>query len=324
MGIYRVGGPEIRGMSKLEKLLTELRDLLLEHKREADAHCSFDGNLRPCPHHDALPESEDDTDAKLWKQAKKVVEQLDAGMSQRELASQWRNARTGEPYSQHHVSYVRQVVEKFTSQKPRPRFRDAYNEIANTRKPAEPKPETVEQPDEQPTDKHSVHFSSESPEHYTPDVIIEATLALFEGTIDLDPCSNSATEPHVPAKQHYVQKDDGLSLSWGGRVYMNPPYGREIDAWVKKLCDEYETGGVTEAIALVPARTDTAWFRRLRNYVCCFITGRLTFIGNDDPAPFPSAVFYLGDDVGMFYHHFVRERELGDVWQRIEPGMFGE
>jgi hypothetical protein len=52
------------------------------------------------------------------------------------LARQWINARTGQPYSQKHVSFVAQVfVEKFTSQ-PRPRFRDAYNAVANPAKVA--------------------------------------------------------------------------------------------------------------------------------------------------------------------------------------------
>ncbi len=74
---------------------------------------------------------EDDADAKLWKQAAMVVALLDAGLSQRELARQWMNARTAEPYSQMHVSYVRQVVEKFTVQTDRPRFRDCYNALAN-------------------------------------------------------------------------------------------------------------------------------------------------------------------------------------------------
>ena len=67
----------------------------------------------------------------LWEQARQVVAQLDAGLSQRELAAQWINARTGEPYSQMHVQYVATVYRvKFTFH-PRPRFRDAYNEIAN-------------------------------------------------------------------------------------------------------------------------------------------------------------------------------------------------
>jgi len=159
--------------------------------------------------------------------------------------------------------------------------------------------------------KMDLHHSSETPEHYTPASVIELVVACL-GEIDLDPCSNPGT-PNVPAKVHYTVADDALQQPWGGRIYMNPPYGREIDTWISKLCAEYERrdNGVTAAIALLPARTDTQWFKRLRNYPCCFVEGRLTFIGNEDPAPFPSAVFYLGDNIEQFCHCF---HDLGDIW----------
>jgi hypothetical protein len=249
-----------------------------------------------------IVKSEDEADSMLWEQAGQVVAQLKAGLSQRALAKQWINARTGHAYSQHHVSYVKQVFEKFTSQNPRPPFRDCYNEIAN----AEPM---------------AVHHSSETPEHYTPAVIIDATIECFEGCIDLDPCSNPG-KPNVPALNYFTQAEDGLQQSWAGKVYMNPPYGREIDSWIDKLLLEATSGEVTEAIALVPARPDTRWFSSLREHVCCFVEGRLTFIGNDAPAPFPSAVFYIGPNPDRFFHAF---QSIGDIWHRLLPGMcFGE
>jgi hypothetical protein len=161
--------------------------------------------------------------------------------------------------------------------------------------------------------KMAVHHASETPEHYTPQVVIAAAIDCL-GEIDLDPCSNEG-EPNVPAAAHFTIRDNGLTRPWAGRVYMNPPYGREIDDWVAKLVAEYTTGKVVEAIALLPARTDTQWFQRLREYYCCFITGRLTFIGNEDPAPFPSAVFFLGEDVREFCDCFAA---LGDVWARVD------
>lgn len=166
--------------------------------------------------------------------------------------------------------------------------------------------------------KMAIHFSSESPEHYTPKAIVDASIALM-GSIDLDPCSNSKEKPNVPALDHYTADDDGLSQSWFGRIYMNPPYGRAIGDWVTKLKNEYEQGNVTEAIALVPARTDTQWWQAMRNYSVCFVTGRLTFIGNEDPAPFPSAIFYLGEDMEKFYSVF---SEFGDIWTRVDENWF--
>lgn len=168
--------------------------------------------------------------------------------------------------------------------------------------------------------KMAVHFSSDTPEWYTPPQIIERTLKVL-GKIDLDPCSNSKTNPNVKAKKHYTVEDDGLSQKWSGRVYMNPPYGREIEDWITKLCKSHESGDVTEAIALVPARVDTQWWSKLRNYPVCFVSGRLKFGDAENSAPFPSAVVYLGNEIDKFYYAFC---DLGDIWQRIEPGMFGE
>lgn len=126
------------------------------------------------------------------------------------------------------------------------------------------------------------------------------------------PCSNGG-EPNVPAENHLTESDDGLKFDWFGRVYMNPPYGRPIQDWVQKLCAEYAMGNVKQAIALVPARTDTDWFRQFRDCAICFIDGRLKFSGSKNSAPFPSAVVYLGSDMDLFDKAF---SDLGDTWVR--------
>ena len=100
----------------------------------------------------------------------------------------------------------------------------------------------------------AVHYSSETSDWQTPKHIIDAVIEVL-GTIDLDPCADEART--VTAEHHFTKADDGLDQDWHGRVYMNPPYGREIEPWVKPLCREYRMGRTTQAIALVPARTDT-------------------------------------------------------------------
>lgn len=165
----------------------------------------------------------------------------------------------------------------------------------------------------------AIHYSSETPEHYTPNVIIDAVCAVM-GSIDLDPCSNSNESPHVPAAKHYTALDDGLAQYWAGRVYMNPPYGREIGAWVNKMIESYSNGDVSEWIALVPGRVDTEWWQTLTaaSSFVCFVDGRLTFIGNDAPAPFPSAVVYAGQNFDRFYYTFAK---IGPIWKLVDPQM---
>lgn len=163
------------------------------------------------------------------------------------------------------------------------------------------------------TDDHdesmAVHYSSETDEWYTPKRIIDRVLQVL-GEIDLDPCSSP--QRSVPAINHYTQEEDGLSKPWFGRVYMNPPYGREIKAWVNYLHSQWTAGQITEAIALVPARTDTEWFRVLEPFHKCFIYGRLAFSDGGNNAPFPSMAVYLGDRVDVFKSAF---REIGGVYR---------
>lgn len=74
------------------------------------------------------------------------------------------------------------------------------------------------------------------------------------GEFDLDPCC----PPEMPwrtAKRMIHQPEDGLNAEWSGRVWLNPPYGRGIDKWMKKMA-EHNNG-----VALVFARTDAKWFR---------------------------------------------------------------
>jgi len=160
-----------------------------------------------------------------------------------------------------------------------------------------------------------VHFSSATPEWYTPRHIIERVLRLWDDdAVDLDPCSNAKGDAaNVPARLHYTAEDDGLTLPWQGRVYLNPPYGNEIGAWVARLTDQY-ADHVEEAIALLPARTDTAWFQPLLSFPVCFVTGRLRFSGAENSAPFPSAIVYLGSDVAGFQRCFA---DIGPICTRL-------
>ncbi len=155
----------------------------------------------------------------------------------------------------------------------------------------------------------AVHYTSNTSEWYTPQHIIRRVLDMFQ-VIDLDPCSNSKNDPNVPARFHYTKEEDGLKQPWHGYVYMNPPYGDEIGPWVEKLCNEYEAGNVALAIALVPARTDTAWFARLWRFPLCFVRGRLRFSNGDNSAPFPSVVAYMGDNLPDFKYCF---GDLGQI-----------
>ena len=75
-------------------------------------------------------------------------------------------------------------------------------------------------------------------------------------------------------------------------MFCNPPNGRAIKSWVRK-CWEESRNPETLVVALLPARTDTAWFhdyiyRRAREIR--FVRGRLHFNESPNSAPFPSMI----------------------------------
>ncbi len=164
---------------------------------------------------------------------------------------------------------------------------------------------------------NNVHFSSESVEWYTPPEIIERVRKTL-GEISLDPASCDEAQRVVNAICYLTQKQDGLSGNWSGKVFLNPPYGKEIGKWIEKLVAEYEAKSISEAIALVPARTDTEWFQKLAPYTLCLIKGRLKFWNSqgeaDNSASFPSAVVYLGKTNTKFVENF---SDLGGIWRKI-------
>lgn len=166
-------------------------------------------------------------------------------------------------------------------------------------------------------DALAVHYSSGTPEWYTPPEMIALVLQVL-GEIDLDPCSNAGT-PNVPARQHYTASEDGLFYPWQGTVYMNPPYGDAIPPWIVKLVNHYRFGQVTEAIALVPARPDTQWFKPLYDFPICFVEGRITFLGGESGAPFPSAFAYLGTNQHRFIKIFGRIGTIVGRLAEVQP-----
>ena len=138
-----------------------------------------------------------------------------------------------------------------------------------------------------------VMFSSKSNDWETPQHFYDKLNKEF-GPFTLDPC---ATEKSTKVSEHYfTPSDDGLFQDWDGQtVFMNPPYGREIKAWIKKAYSE-SLKPDTKVVCLIPARTDTKYWHKfcMKASEIYFVKGRLHFENKGaeqtNAAPFPSAV----------------------------------
>lgn len=97
-----------------------------------------------------------------------------------------------------------------------------------------------------------------------------------EFAFTLDPCS---TTQNAKCAKFYTEADDGLTKSWAGeRVFMNPPYGREIYAWTKKAREEAASGALV--VGLLPASCDLAWWHEdvVGHAEVRYIRGRVRFL----------------------------------------------
>ena len=135
----------------------------------------------------------------------------------------------------------------------------------------------------------SVHFSSASNEWETPQALFDE-LAWIYGGFTLDPC---ATRQNAKCERFFTREQDGLAQRWEGKIFLNPPYGRDIGRWVQKAFEESLRGALV--VCLLPARTDTRWWQDFakRGHVH-FLRGRLKFGLARNAAPFPSAIVTFG------------------------------
>lgn len=120
------------------------------------------------------------------------------------------------------------------------------------------------------TSKNFNSNTENNDEWLTPPEILKAL-----GDFDLDPCAPVPdARPWPTAEKHYSVEDNGLMMPWDGRIWCNPPYGRDTFSWLSRLA-EHGNG-----IALIFARTETRGFHSEiweKADAVFFFKGRLKF-----------------------------------------------
>lgn len=149
-------------------------------------------------------------------------------------------------------------------------------------------------------------------EWYTPPQYLEAARRVMGG-IDLDPASSETAQELVQATVYFTKDDDGLKRPWSGRVWMNPPYSKDL-VWpfCERLCEFVASGDVTEAVVLVNNATETAAFQRMAELAqaMCFHAKRIKYLNRDlEVAETPvqgQAFVYFGENVEAFRSEFLQ------------------
>jgi site-specific DNA-methyltransferase (adenine-specific) len=143
----------------------------------------------------------------------------------------------------------------------------------------------------------AVMGSSKTDEWPTPPELF-AQLDAQYGPFTLDPCAG-ADNAKCPA--YFTREQDGLAQRWAGRVFMNPPYGRPIRAWMRKALESVQSGDAELVVCLVPVRTGSAWWQSYATRgEITYLPGRLKFVGSKNSAPFDSAVVVFHNAQGRY------------------------
>lgn len=117
-----------------------------------------------------------------------------------------------------------------------------------------------------------------------------------EFTFRLDVC---ALPENAKCDQFFTPEQDGLSQFWEtenqltSSIWMNPPYGREIEKWMKKA---YETSlNGYEVVALIPNRSNAPWWHEyvMKAREIRFIKHKVSFEGEAEGAPFWGSVIAI-------------------------------
>jgi phage N-6-adenine-methyltransferase len=140
-------------------------------------------------------------------------------------------------------------------------------------------------------------MSSAKDDWETPDWLFDELNREFEFTLDVAANTSNAKCAKWLGPGSSITEDALAPLGpWESdpwlleTCWMNPPYGRGIDKWMKKA-NQSSLSGYATTVCLVPARTDTRWWWDYVRYAeVRFLPGRLKFGGATNSAPFPSAV----------------------------------
>ena len=154
-------------------------------------------------------------------------------------------------------------------------------------------------------------LSSHQSPHMESDVWLTPPEILAKlGDFDLDPCS-SLDPPWPTAAHHLTVLDDGLQMPWAGRVWLNPPFGRQAIHWMRRMADH------GNGIALLPGRTETAMFFETvwgRATALCFLKGRPHFHRpTGERAPFNSGAPIVLIAYGSLNAMYLMRSGLGSV-----------
>ena len=141
------------------------------------------------------------------------------------------------------------------------------------------------------------NFKSEKVDYSTPWNLFLPLKEEFD--LEWDVCANH--ENHK-LDNYWTIGDDALTKDWIGNCWINPPFSRDLNKWIKKAHSETKKHGGTKVV-LTPVRSNTKWWNEIINDAeVRFVIGEVNF--NDEPRGLwlPICILIFGEKakVGTF------------------------
>ena len=170
------------------------------------------------------------------------------------------------------------------------------------------------------------HVNTQSQSWCTPPKYVNAIKRFWNGSIQLDPCSNEHSIVHAET-EFRLPEHDGLKEEWNFEtIYVNPPYGSDkergttIKNWLAKCCVAHNTYHA-EVIALVPVATNTGHWKQYvfgkATAICFLYDTRLRFlvdgVDGGKGAPMACCLVYWGNDLDRFRSIFMEYGAVVDI-----------
>lgn len=121
--------------------------------------------------------------------------------------------------------------------------------------------------------RNESRYRGKGREWATPRTLYAQMDAEFGFTVDV--CASDLNHKHP---RYWTEAHNGLAQDWRREVcWMNPPYGAEIRAWIRKARESADAGATV--VALLPSETDTDWWHDhiLGRAEVRYIRGRIRF-----------------------------------------------
>jgi len=140
-------------------------------------------------------------------------------------------------------------------------------------------------------------FNSKAVEYSTPLKPFKPIADEFR--LEIDVC---ASPENAKLDRYWTVEDNALTKEWVGNCWMNPPFSRQLNQWVKKAWQDSKKFGGTK-VCLIPVRSNTQWWGAVvKDAEVRFIIGEVNFNDEERGLWLPMCVLIFGEQakIGTF------------------------